>query len=187
MLKFYNYYLQAIVVSGAIALTWLTVFKVNMWLFSHLALTEYIHWIFLPAGFRLIAVLLFGLRGALGLMLGAYLTLSGGSTDDLSHEILLSVSSGLAPLLAVMFCQRLFTIRNDLAGLNAWHVIVLSVSCAVTNSVVLSSLLWAIDTQQADFIAIMAIFVGDVIGAAVVIGAIALILDSALRLIRRAR
>jgi hypothetical protein len=35
-----------------------------MWLFEHTAFSERAHWIFLPAAFRVIAVLIFGLRGS---------------------------------------------------------------------------------------------------------------------------
>lgn len=177
--------LKAILVVGAVALLWLTVFRFNILLFSNTALSERIHWIFLPAAFRIIAVLIYGWRGAVGLMLGAYLTLPHANPDDVFYEILLSISSGVAPLIAVLLCQRLFTIRNDLSGLNAWHVIALSISCAFANSIVLNLLMWAMGKQQNGVSAVWAIFVGDVLGAAIVIGAIALVLDIALRFMRR--
>lgn len=177
--------LETILVIAAVALLWLAVFKLNMWLFSNSALSERAHWIFMPAAFRIMAVLIFGGRGCAGLILGAYLTLPRTNPDDLVYEILLSLSSGIAPLLAVWACRRMFVIRHDLAGLNGWHVIALSVSCAIANAVLLNLLMAACGRQPPEITAIAAIFVGDVLGAALVLGAIAFALDISLRWLRR--
>lgn len=177
--------LESVVVICGVGLLWLAVFTLNMWLFSFSAFSERAHWIFMPAAFRIIAVLIFGARGSLGLMLGAYLTLPHANPDDLVYEILLSLSSGLAPLLAVWACRRIFVIRQDLAGLNGWHVIALSVSCATANSILVNLLMWACGRQPPDITAIKAIFFGDVLGAALVLGAIAFALDMTLRWLRR--
>lgn len=177
--------LRGLVAICGVALLWLAVFNVNMWLFSHAAFSERAHWIFLPAAFRIIAVLVLGLRGGLGLMLGAYLTLPHASPNDLNYEVLLSISSGVVPLIAVLFCKRFITINHDLSGLNGWHVIALSVSCAVANSAVLNALMWTMGKQQADIEAIAAIFVGDVLGAAIVLAAIALAMSVAVRSMQR--
>lgn len=177
---------RGVVAICGVALLWLAVFNVNMWLFSHAAFSERAHWIFLPAAFRIIAVLVLGMRGGAGLMLGAYLTLPHTNPNDFYYEILLSISSGVAPLIAVLFCKNLFTINNDLSGLNGLHVIALSVSCAVANSAVLNALMWGMGKQRADIEAITAIFVGDVFGAAIVLAAIVLAMTVALRFIRRA-
>lgn len=174
--------LRAILIVGGTAVLWLAVFNFNMWLFAHTAFSERAHWIFLPAAFRVMAVLIFGGRGAVGLMLGAYLT---QPQDDLFYEILLSISSGLAPLAAIMLCRHYFRIDNDLVGLNGWHVIALSVSCAAANSIFRNILLSMMGTHQPHFDGITAIFVGDVLGAAIVLGAISLLLSFALRIMRR--
>ena len=169
-----------------VALLWFLVFNLNMWLFSNTAFSERAHWIFLPAAFRIIAILVLGVRGCVGLMLGAYLTLPNASPNDFHYEILLSISSGVAPLIAVLFCKRLFTINHDLDGLNGWHVVALSVSGGVANSAMLNALMWVIGKQQADIQAITAIFVGDVLGAALVLAAIVLAMTVAVRFVRRA-
>jgi hypothetical protein len=178
--------LRGVVAICGVALLWLAVFNVNMWLFSHAALSERAHWIFLPAAFRIIAVLVLGMRGGAGLMLGAYLTLPHTNPNDFYYEILLSISSGVAPVIAVFFCKSLFPINHDLSGLNGWHVIALSVSCAVANSAVLNALMWTMGKQQPDVEGIFAIFVGDVLGAAIVLATIALAMSVAVRFIRRA-
>jgi hypothetical protein len=47
-------------------------FQLNNWAFSIFEYSEGISWVFLPAGFRVILVLVLGLPGALGLMLGSW-------------------------------------------------------------------------------------------------------------------
>ena len=44
-------------------------FKFNDWIFHTLEHSKGVNWVFLPAGFRVILVLVLGLPGALGLML----------------------------------------------------------------------------------------------------------------------
>ena len=43
-------------------------FRLNDWLFSALEHTHGVNWIFLPAGFRILLVLVFGMPGALGIV-----------------------------------------------------------------------------------------------------------------------
>ena len=45
-------------------------FQFNGWLFADWAYRENVTWVFLPAGFRIILVLVLGLPGTLGIMLG---------------------------------------------------------------------------------------------------------------------
>lgn len=157
-----------------VALVWLTFFELNDWLFSQLAYTERAHWIFLPAALRVLAVLLFGGRGAIGLMIGAYLTLPHESPDDLAYEIALSLSSGLAPLAAVAICQRFFKINSDLAGLRGSHIIALSVANALANSVLLNIVMAASERHHRDGVLAATIFIGDMLGAALLLLTIAL-------------
>lgn len=157
-----------------VALVWLAFFELNDWLFSQLAYTERAHWIFLPAALRVLAVLLLGGRGAIGLMIGAYLTLPHASPDDLALEIALSISSGLAPLAAVAICQRFFNINSDLAGLRGTHIVALSVASALANSVLLNIVMAVAGRHHGDGLLAATIFIGDMLGAALLLLAIAL-------------
>ena len=47
-------------------------FKFNDWIFHTRKHSKGVNWVFLPAGFRVILVLVLGLPGALGLMLGSW-------------------------------------------------------------------------------------------------------------------
>lgn len=165
---------RGIITVSCVALVWLAFFELNDWLFSHLAYTERAHWIFLPAALRVLAVLLLGGRGAIGLMIGAYLTLPHASPDDLAFEIALSVSSGLAPLAAVAICQRFFKINSDLAGLRGTHIVALSVASALANSVLLNIVMASTGRHHGDGVLAATILIGDMLGAAILLLAIAL-------------
>jgi hypothetical protein len=157
-----------------VALVWLAFFRLNDWLFSQLAYTERAHWIFLPAALRVLAVLLLGSKGAVGLMAGAYLTLPHEEPNDLIYEIALSVSSGLAPLAAVAICQRFFKIKSDLGGLRGAHIVSLSAVSALANSVLLNILLFSTGRHHGDGVLAATIFIGDMLGAALVLLAVAI-------------
>ena len=165
-----------------VAIVWLAFFEINDWLFSQLAYTERAHWIFLPAALRVLAVLLFGGRGAIGLMAGAYLTLPHEDPNDLTYEIALSVSSGLAPLAAVVICQRFFKISGDLAGLRGSHIVALSVVSALANSVLLNILMFATERHHGDGVLAATIFIGDMLGAAILLLTFALGISAYTRL-----
>lgn len=165
---------RGVITVCVVALVWLAFFELNDWLFSQLAYTERAHWIFLPAALRVLAVLLCGGRGAIGLMAGAYLTLPHEDPNDLTYEIALSVSSGLAPLAAVVICQRFFKISSNLAGLRGSHIVALSVASALANSILLNILMFATERHHGDGVLAATIFIGDMLGAALLLLAIAL-------------
>lgn len=52
------------------AVLFVSFFHFNGWLFSELAYTQNVNWVFLPAGFRIVLVLILGLPGAAGITLG---------------------------------------------------------------------------------------------------------------------
>ena len=52
------------------AMLFVELYRINDWLFGNLEFTEGVNWIFLPAGFRVLLVLVMGLPGAVGIFLG---------------------------------------------------------------------------------------------------------------------
>lgn len=91
------------------AMLFFAFFQFNHWLFSGLEYRHGVNWVFLPAGFRVILVLIMGLPGALGIVLGTWFIdrelISGAS---MSLVFLNGMVSGLTPLLM-------------LKVLNKWH------------------------------------------------------------------
>ena len=170
-----------VVTVTGVALAWLAVYNLNSLLFSELELTEKASWIFLPAALRIIFVLLFNKLGALGLVVGAYLTIQGSSDASIWHDMLVALSSGLSPWLAILFMRRLLGINTDLAGLRGAHILSLSIACAATNSVILNTTLILINDPAPALTQVVTIFVGDVLGAAIVLA----VLAAALHVIER--
>lgn len=160
-----------------VAAVWVAFFNLNMLLFSGLAHSPRAHWIFLPAAVRVIAVLLFDSAGAFGLMLGAYFTLPHHHFADLPSQLLLSVSSALAPLVAIVACRRWLHIAWDLSGLRGSHIIAVSVACAAANAIILNVVMAAVGRFNDDLSQIATVFVGDVLGSAIMLTGIATLLS----------
>lgn len=177
--------IHALLVVGATAALWWAAFHVNSWLFTPAAFSARANWIFLPAGLRLVAVLLMGARGAAGLMLGAYLTLPVTTPDIGYYELSLIISSGVAPLFAVVWYRQIAGINANLTGLNGWHIIGLACVCAATNAIWLNALHATTAKQPATFEAVAAVFVGDIVGAALVLTLISFGFSLATQIVRK--
>lgn len=175
---------RSLAIVVGVALAWAVTFALNDWLFHLTQVSERANWVFMPAALRLIAVLLFDELGALGLVIGAYLTIGDKSASNLLSQSLIAVSSGLAPLVAVRTGRRLLGIADSLSGLRPLDIVALSLGCAAANAVILNVCLWLSGNFPNGVRHILSVFVGDVIGAAIVLFAMSGLL--ALLLPRRA-
>lgn len=82
----------------ASAVLFVSFYELNDWVFSSLEYSEGITWVFLPAGFRVILVLVLGLPGAFGLMLGSWFIDSASfTTKTWFFPFLNGLVSGLTP------------------------------------------------------------------------------------------
>jgi hypothetical protein len=153
----------------AVAIVWIVVFWINAWCFKAITYSSYANWVFLPAAVRLIVVLLCQKVGALGLVLGAYATMSGTSSGHMLHQMLVAATSGLAPLVAVWAGKRWFLIPDSLAGLRAMHIALLSTLCSVCNAVLLNTYLLISRHLDHALAQIATVFVGDFLGTAIVL------------------
>jgi len=154
---------------GGVAVAWPLFLWFNHWLFIALDYTAHSSWIFLPAAMRILGVLLFGWAGAVGLVLGAAYTMHWGPVLEIPHQVLLSASSGLAPLVAVMICRRLFGIADDLGGLRAVHIVALSIAGAAANSLLANGTLALAGEVRGDLMPLVVMFLGDLNGTAIVL------------------
>ena len=151
----------------AVAGTWWLAYHVNAAVFQNLGYSERASWVFLPAALRVIAVLLLDNIGVAGLVLGAYFTLPHTPSTTWIGEAGLSVSSGVAPLIAVSMCRRLLHLNGNLAGLRPWHILALSASSALANSIVLTAYLEIMAQNAYSFRQALVILVGDITGSAI--------------------
>ncbi len=164
----------------AVALCWVVVFKLNAFLFSSLEQSRWVHWIFLPAAVRVLAVLLLGRRGAVGLVLGALFTLSPQDVT-MPNAIILPLTSGLAPWLAVCGWKRLFRVRDDLFGIHPLHIVFLSVGCAIANGALLNLGLFLSEQAAGGGLQMLAIMTGDAFGTAIILFLLSVALSSSRR------
>lgn len=119
--------------------------------------------------------MLFGWTGALRLAIGAFLTLPHAQPADLPYEVALSLSSGAAPWIALALCRRYLTIPGQLSALRTTHVIIASIATAVVNCALVTACMAIADRWNGDTEQVAVIFVGDVLGAAIVVALVALL------------
>jgi hypothetical protein len=112
------------------AMVWVALFMLNNWLFERFTASQYINWIFLPAALRMLAVLLIGWVGALGIFVGSLVTGSFFMSAQGWDMVLLAAISSVAPLLALVLAAVFLGLHKNLAGLRAHQLLGLSVLCA---------------------------------------------------------
>lgn len=160
-----------------IAGCWIFLYILNDWLFDHVAISQYASWIFLPAALRMLAVMLCGWVGVLGLFIGSFVT--GYYTHDFTDPAMVIVLAGLsalAPMIAFIACARIFGLRADLQGLSAFQLIALSVSVALVGSVMHNIHFAMIGATHAFGHTFMTMFVGDLIGTFIMLYAAKLLM-----------
>lgn len=143
---------------------------INELLFKPLEFAEGINWIYLPAGVRLLATLLFAEAGAIGLLLVSWIYCF---FFLFPHDPLRAWVGGIlasaAPYLVYLGARRWLNLKDSLTDLAAWQVLV----CAVAYSVASALLhhIWFATYEGRDNLlhsfAVMAL--GDLIGTALLL------------------
>lgn len=153
--------------AAAAAALWVGLYELNAAVFAVLERTQTVNWVFLPAAVRLLAVLLWGWRGALGLWLGALVTnvpIFGLLT---APSFLAATASALAPCLAVVLGRSLFGLPSSLHGLTAAALLklaALNAGCSVLLAGLFTDV-WGV-RSAADA---TAMYVGDLAGTLLVL------------------
>lgn len=142
-------------------------FQFNQWLFASLEYRHGVNWVFLPAGFRVILVLVMGLHGALGIMLATWFIdreLFSGSSMSLAF--LNGIVSGLTPLLVLKLMNKWQGMGAQLQHLTASQLLNLTLFFSAANALV-HHLVWLL-LGRADvniWVDIWPMFIGDASGA----------------------
>jgi hypothetical protein len=119
----------AVLASGLI---WLAAGLLNKHLMSSTTLTTGIELIYLPAGFRLLIILLFGVWGALGIFLTNPLLFLAQFGPASALEIGVNAAiSAFVPLLVINLCGRFCGIDASLLRLRAIHLPILALAVSV--------------------------------------------------------
>jgi len=143
-----------------VACVWIVFYHLSTDVLAYFAFNDEAFWIFLPAGVRLVAVILFGWVGVLGVFIGSVLT-----PDDvpLTHVLLLSAVSALSPKLALISGRRLLHLSPTLASLTPFHLVVLALMASCYNALMRVGLIHLLGNSQRVF-NLLPMFVGDLVG-----------------------
>ncbi len=150
-------------------------FHLNYWLFQPLELHAGANWVFLPAGLRLMCTLVFGLDGAIGLLIAALFLLHAGlAQDPVTHLVSALISAG-APYLVYLGALRAGMPPN-LEKLSSGLLSVLALIYALAGSA-LHSLWFVARGVYPNFLHNwITMFIGDLLGTLIMIYALKIML-----------
>ena len=158
-------------------------FQLNKWAFSIFEYSEGISWVFLPAGFRVILVLVMGLPGALGLMLGSWFidrelfTQSGATLAFLN-----GVVGGLTPWLVLKYLTYRQWLSPHLQSLNVLQLLNMTLIFAAASALT-HQLVWLLLERPHlnIWVDIWPMFVGNALGALLMLYGFKFVLDQVRR------
>jgi len=152
----------------AVAILYFIGFYANDALFSALEHHRGAHWIFLPAGLRLLSILLLGSSGAIGIFLGSLLVALNMAKSTPLGMIVESLISAGAPLLTYYLALR-YGLSVNLKNLNAKSLFLLATFFGAA-SALMHSIWYATQGVADSFTAsLIAMFVGNLLGTVIVL------------------
>jgi len=154
---------------GITAIAFLGLNWINELAFIRLEQSNGINWVFLPAGIRLLATLLFGFAGFLGLLLvSVYLNFHHFAFDDNVRAVSGAVAAAGGPYLAYLFAKHWFDLGPRLANLTARRLLFTGVLCGLMSPVSHHAFMW-VQTGLVDWTALLAMITGDIVGILIVL------------------
>lgn len=157
-----------VVTSGVI---WSLVWFANKYVMAATNVAPGIDLVFLPAGFRLLLVIVFGVWGALGIFLAnPFLFLVEFQHGGIGEVLITGLISGFAPYLTVKVFCRLAGIDESLARLRPIHVPLLALAVSLVTPLLFNLyFIMAGRTQPAEFLHnFTAMMTGDFLGCLLV-------------------
>lgn len=161
------------------AFLFVSFFELNDWLFDFFEYSEGINWVFLPAGFRILLVLVLGLPGALGIILGTWFIdskLFNNETGVLAF--LTGLVSGLTPWLVMKYLQRRQWLGHQLQSLTGSKLLSITLIFSAASAFTHQLVWWLLDRPDLNiWIDIWPMFFGNVLGAWLIIFLFKFLLD----------
>ncbi|MFN3790893.1 hypothetical protein [Massilia sp.] len=137
---------------------------INELLFIGFEHSSGVNWIFLPAGIRLLATLLFGFAGFVGLLLaGFYLNFQHFAFADEARAVYGAIAGAGGPYLAYLFAKHWFDLGPRLRNLTAGRLLFTGLLCGVMSPALHHAFMWA-QTGMVDWTALTAMVAGDIAG-----------------------
>lgn len=147
-----------------------SLFFLNNWAFSALEFTAGVNWLYLPAGLRLLLVLMFGLSGASGIAFGsASISMLVYFQDDPFTGLVAGLISGFAPYGVQALMQRFANLQRNLADITAISLLQLALFYSFATS--FGHQVWyTLRGVTTDFWAsVWPMFVGDLLGTLLIL------------------
>ena len=155
--------------AAGVAAAWLVLFWLNDVLFAAVEVDAFTSWVFLPAAIRVVAVMLFGWAGIAGLFLGSCITIVPEVHFNWARAGAISLVSALAPLIAVRTCQGWLNLPDTLAGLNPRNLLLFALAGAAASVALHQFVFVLFDTRDDVLEGMVPMFVGDLLGTALVL------------------
>ncbi|MES2126835.1 MAG: hypothetical protein V4463_06150 [Pseudomonadota bacterium] len=120
--------------AAATVVAYLLMLALNEWLFANSTFVPGIHWVYLPAGLRLLCTLLFGGAGAIGLLCASFLvSFYGNFPGDLERSLGGAILTSLVPYACYQVAQMAFGLRSSLANLSATQLLACALIFSLAN------------------------------------------------------
>jgi len=154
---------------GITTVVFLALNGLNEFLFIQFEHGPGINWMFLPAGIRLLATLLFGFAGFVGLLLASiFLNFQHFVFDDDVRSLTGALAGAGGPYLAYLFAKHWFDLGPRLKNLTAQRLLVTGVLCGVLSPAFHHAFMW-VQTGLVDWTGLVVMTVGDILGILVVL------------------
>lgn len=134
---------------------------------------QWIYLVFLPAGIRLLSIMLFGVWGAIGDCIALLISAAGILPDQhIAVWLSFATTSSLASLIAIKLTMKQLQINLDLSNLQYWQIPALSVVSNLVHAFVTQFILSYFLQKQYHFYIrdSLAMALGDFIGTMLIIG-----------------
>lgn len=180
--------LRQLAEQSALALTsavlFVVFFQLNGWIFASLEYSEGISWVFLPAGFRVILVLVLGFPGAIGQMLGSWYIDSALFTDtSWFFPFFNGVVSGLTPWLVMQVLIRRGWLAPQLQSMSGQKLLQLTIIFSAASALSHQLVWWWLERPESNiWIDVWPMFIGNALGALLMLYAFKFALDRLRRL-----
>jgi len=153
----------------ATALPYLAVLALNELLFARLEFLPGIHWVYLPAGMRLLSTLLFAEAGAVGLLLASWaVSFLYFFPHDFERAFVGGILAALAPWAVYRGARRWWGLGASLASLTPRRLLLLCLAYSLANPL-LQHLYLALRGGQDLWRSFFVMFLGDLDGTLIVI------------------
>jgi hypothetical protein len=142
-------------------------FELNSWLFAFFEYGEGISWVFLPAGFRIILVLVLGLPGAAGLALGSWFIDSAMFQDgNTSLAFMNGLAGGITPWLVMKYLQHRQWLSPQLHALTVSKLLNITLVFSAASALTHQLIWWVLDRPELNiWVDFWPMFCGNVLGA----------------------